>query len=75
MSQLTPEQINELAAAPQFVMAGSQSVSERSADDVIKLDKFAAEKEAAEIVNSSGNPASGWGFLKPARAVPPSAAC
>jgi hypothetical protein len=61
------EALIEAASAPASVTAGGTSVTERSADDLIKLDQYVAQKAA--IANAS----PGFG-LRTARAKPPGAA-
>jgi hypothetical protein len=67
--ELTSQQIADLAAAPQSTTTDGVTVTERSADDVIKLDRFATEKAAA--TPAAGKPKSFWAGLRPAIAVPP----
>lgn len=66
---LTQEQLLELAAAPQVNTTDGQSITERSAADLIALDKHIASKKAK--CATGGN---AWGALGIARAVPPDSA-
>jgi hypothetical protein len=67
---LTPEQIAALAQSPESVSTDGLSTTERSAADVIALDRFAAEKRATA---TTPKPVTGWASLRPAIAVPPGA--
>ncbi|MGE4136414.1 MAG: hypothetical protein AB7E98_11950 [Pirellulales bacterium] len=44
MAGLTPEEITELAQAPKQTSGDTGSVTERSADDIVKLDRHLANK-------------------------------
>lgn len=64
---LTPEQLEALALKPATVTGDEGSVTQRSADDLLKL---LAAAEVAEIpVNANGGALSGWRGLRPAVAV------
>lgn len=47
---LSDEQIDDLLSAPLKTATDEGTVQERSADDLIKLDKYAASKAAIERV-------------------------
>lgn len=66
MAEPTPDTLRELATAPGSMSADGRSITERSADDVIKLDQHAARKEAASKSNGDM-----WSMLGRAQAVPP----
>lgn len=66
---LTQEQLLELAAAPQTNTTDGQTIVERSAADLIALDKHIASKRAK--CATGGN---AWGALGIARVVPPDSA-
>lgn len=61
---LTPQEIDALARKPAVVTGDAGSVTQRSADDEIKLDQYAVAKEAA----ANGKPA-----LRIFKIVPPGA--
>lgn len=69
----TPPTLEELAAEPQSTSVDGQSVTNRSADDVLKLRNAAAAEAAVAGTNANGGPVSMWSRLRPARAVPPGA--
>lgn len=69
---LTPEQLAAMAATPAAASADGTSVTAKSADDVIKLDQYAAQKKAAGVRDgATGRRASPFQFLQPVQAVPP----
>lgn len=72
-TELTVAEVVEQAAAPQSMTVDGQTVTERSANDIIALDRYAQGKTTASTTNTQGKPASGWGALRPARVVPPAA--
>jgi hypothetical protein len=69
VTELTPEQLLDLAVAPESTTTGAGTVTERPAADVIALQRAAAEAAAAAPVN--GRQVSGWASLRPAKVVPP----
>jgi hypothetical protein len=66
--------IAEIAANPKGLAVGGESVTEHTLPELIAADKHLAEKAAAAATGPTGAPASAWGLLRPARAVPPGAA-
>ena len=62
---MTPEEIAELAKAPQSTASAGVSVTERSAQDVIALDKYAAQKRAAEAEPGSAFVGLRLGVISP----------
>lgn len=63
---LTSETLAELAGMAQTIVADGQQVTERSAADIIALDKYAAAKRGQ--CSTGGN---AWGMLPRTRAIPP----
>lgn len=70
-TELTAEETLELASAPANIAVDGQSVSERSADDFIKLENRAIGKSALAGTNANGGPRSVWNRTRAARFVPP----
>ena len=66
---VTPEVISELAAAPASVSVDGQTVQERSADDLIKLDQYQASKRA--LKPTGGRRRSPFSILRPTSLIPP----
>ena len=64
---LTSDEVADLTTEPAKVSVDGQSVESRPADDIIKLDRYAASKSAM------ANGASGWATLRPAAVRPPGA--
>jgi hypothetical protein len=65
--------LEELAAAPASSAVDSQSVSERSASDLIALDNHLTAKANVAGTNNQGGAKSAWNGLRPARFAPPGA--
>lgn len=59
----------DVASSPQSISVDGQTVTERSATDLILLDNHVRAKKAACVSNGNG-----WGRIGVAKAVPPSAA-
>lgn len=70
MSDEISDEILDAALNPKRARADDQEVEAHSLSDLIKADKYVKGKEAAARVRN----ASGWGFLRAARAIPPGAA-
>jgi hypothetical protein len=70
---LTAAELDELAAAPLEISGDTGSLTERSADDVLKLNAAAAAVEAVDATNVNGGPRSAWHCLRPARVQLPGA--
>lgn len=66
---ITLEHLQDIVNAPQTVSVDGQTVTERSANDIIALDKYVRAKQRS--CTSKGN---GWGSVGIARAIPPDAA-
>lgn len=71
MAEPTADELYELAAAPQSMAVDGQSVSERSADDIIQLNNYAANRAALAGTNANGGPKSAWGQVRMGKACPP----
>lgn len=64
--------IQDVAANPQSVTTDGQTFSEHSLPDLIEADRYQkAQKAAAAASAKTGKKASGFSFLRPAKAVPP----
>ena len=71
-TELTPEQVAALAAAPASYSNGQSSVTTRSADDIIALDKYARELAAPPVTDpKTGRRANPLRLLQPVQVVPP----
>jgi len=70
-TELTAEELVELASAPASVSVDGQTVSERSADDVIKLENRAIGKTVLAGANNNGGPRSAFNYCRPGRFKPP----
>lgn len=68
---ITPSQIETLATGAAKVTTDAGSVDQRSAADVIALDRYAAGKTAMAAAETGGNRLNR--MLPKARAVPPGA--
>ena len=61
------------AALPQSAGVDGRTAAQVPIADQIAAVKFKAGVDAAAPANENGGPASGWGMLRTARAVPPGA--
>lgn len=62
---MEPEEIQELASAPQSTTTAGVSVTERSANDTIALDKYAAQKRATNAQPGSAFVGLRLGVISP----------
>lgn len=67
-----PDPVAQAAAAPQSISTDGLSVSEHSLSSQIEADKYQASKRAGKQASATGKKRSGFGMLRPAKAVPPS---
>ncbi len=72
--ELTPTDLITAAAEPSAVTVDGQSVQQRSVDELIAADRYAAAKSAAAAVSTeTGKRASAFAFIKFGKAQPPGA--
>lgn len=72
--ELTPADLITAAAEPSAVTVDGQSVQQRSVDELIAADRYAASKAAASAVSTeTGKKASAFRFLRFGKAQPPGA--
>lgn len=72
MPDLDADAIAANAALPQSAGVDGQTAAQVPIPDQIKALNLKAAA-AADVPNENGGPASGWGMLRAARAVPPGA--
>jgi len=70
-TELTTAEIIELASNPQSMTVDGQTVSERSASDIITLDKYSRARTATDSTNLNGGRLGGWGASTRERVKPP----
>lgn len=70
---LTAEELEALATNPQSMSGDAGSLTERSAEDILKLSDRAAATDALTGTNDNGGPKSAWRCVRMARASMPGA--
>lgn len=70
MADLT-DTIEDAAQTPESASQDGLSATARPLPDLIETDKYLKGQAALTGNNSNGGPRSGWGGLRPARAVLP----
>lgn len=67
------DEIREAAEGPKRAKRDGQEAESHDLSELIKAEQHLASVAAATGTNANGGKKSGWGMLRPARAIPPGA--